>query len=75
MNYLWVVSQVDLSGDVVYCTYPLQRTFKKKNLGHVNNMMDLNMFFQIKQNQNKLRKRKIAKQFLMAQRFCLVGGS
>lgn len=31
MNYLWVVSQVDLSGDVVYCTYPLQRTLKKKN--------------------------------------------
>lgn len=23
VNYLRVVSQVDLSGDVVYCTYPL----------------------------------------------------
>lgn len=23
VNYLWVVCQVDLPGDVVYCTYPL----------------------------------------------------
>ena len=42
----------------------------KKKKSHVNNMMDLNMFFQ-----NKSRKQKIAKQFLMAQRFCLVDGS
>ena len=45
-------------------------TLKKKKKSHVNNVMDLNMFFQ-----NKSRKQKIAKQFLMAQRFCLVGGS
>lgn len=23
LSYLWVVRQVDLPGDVVYCTYPL----------------------------------------------------
>lgn len=32
-SYLWVVSQVDLSGDVVYGTYPLWREDIKKSAG------------------------------------------